>query len=185
MHRTRLTVALILAVTITLTASATAQSERFLANAVAMGSVSGTARVEFTVERWTTDAERQEFLNILAEQGEGALVDALQQAGGVGRVRVNSRLSYPISYAFQYPGPDGSRRIVLATDRPVSAFEATNRLRTMDYSVSLAELSLPADGSGEGTLMVAALITLDEANSTLAIEHFGQAPVQLRNVRVR
>jgi len=185
MHKTRLTVALILAATITLTASATAQSERFLANAVTMGSVSGTARVEFTIERWTTDAERQRFLDILTEQGEGALVDALQEAGGVGRVRVNTRLSYPISYAFQHAGPDGSRRIVFATDRPISAFEAVNRTRTMDYAVSLAELNLPAEGSGEGTLMVAALITLDEANDTLAMEHFGQAPVRLRNVRVR
>lgn len=72
---------------------------------------------------------------------------------------------------------------MIATDRPITALEAIQRSRTLDYSISVAEFRLDADGRGEGARMVAAAGMADKENGTLTLENFGQAPVRLRNVR--
>ena len=74
-------------------------------------------------------------------------------------------------------------QLLIATDRPISALEAIQRSRTLDYSISVAEFQLDADSRGEGALMVAAAIAADSENGTLVLENFGQAPVRLRNIR--
>jgi len=177
---------LVLAVAATASVEASLQSERFLANAMSVSNVSGTFRIEFTIERWSTEEERAEFLKILAEGGQEALGNAMHEAGAdreIGYVRVNARLSYPIAYAHAFPDDEGGRRIVIATDRPISALEAIARTRTLDYSISVAELQLDADGRGEGALMVAAAVAIDPDTRALVLENYGQAPVRLRNVR--
>jgi len=165
---------------------ASLQGERFLANAMAVGGVSGTFRLEFTIERWSTDEERAEFVRILLEEGQEALGNAMHAAGAgreIGYARVNARLSYPIAYAYAFPDGEGGRRVVIATDRPIDALEAMAGVRTRDYSISVAEFQLDADSRGEGALMVAAVVALDAERGALTLENYGQAPVRLRNVR--
>ena len=165
-------------------AAPAAQGERFLANATSMGNVSGTSRIECNVERWTTDEERNRFLQILAEGGQAALVPELQKVE-VGRVRVGTRNSYPISYAYERQGEDGYRQIIIATDRPIGALEAVGRARTMDYAIAIAELRIPGDGNGEGALIVGGAVVADAETHTLSLENYGQTPVRLRNVRAQ
>ena len=175
-----------LAIALALPVGASIQSETFLANAMAMGGVSGTFRIEFTIERWSTDEERAEFVRILLEEGQEALGNAMHAAGGgreIGFVRVNTRLSYPIAYAYAFPDGEGGRRVVIATDRPIDALEAMAGVNTRDYSISVAEFQLGADSRGEGALMVAAVVALDAERGALTLENYGQAPVRLRNVR--
>jgi hypothetical protein len=178
----KITVAALALMLLATTAAPAAQGERFIANAVAMGGVSGTSRIEFHIERWTTDEERMQFLNILAEGGQEALVQAMQQVE-VGRARVGQRNSYPISYAYQMQLDDGTRRVVIATDRPIGALEAVGRARTMEYAVSIAEMRFEGEENGEGALVVAGAVVADAATNTLSLENYGQAPVRLRNVR--
>jgi len=176
----------VLAVIATSSAGTTRQAERFVANAMSLSGVSGTFRIEFVIERWSTAEERAEYLRILVEEGQEALGSAMHAAGSdreIGWVRVNSRLSYPIAYAYAFPDDEGGRRIVIATDRPIAALEAIARTRTLDYSISVAELQLGADSRGEGALMVAASVVADAEHATITLENFGQAPVRLRNVR--
>ncbi len=185
----RKTVLAVLAFAVVATASVAAsqEGETFLANALAMGGgPTGTFRMQFTIERWSTAEERAEFLRILVEEGQEALGNAMHKAGEgreIGYIRVNTRLSYPIAYAYQFPDGEGGRRVVIATDRPIAALEAIRGSRTLDYSISVVELRLDADSRGEGALMVAAAIAADTENGTLTLENFGQAPVRLRNVR--
>jgi len=177
---------LVLAVAATSSVDASLQGETLLANAMATGSVSGTFRIEFKIERWSTDEERAEFVRILLEEGQEALGNAMHAAGSgreIGYVRVNARLSYPIAYAYAFPDDQGGRRVVIATDRPIDALEAMVGTRTRDYSISVAEFQLGADGRGEGALMVAAVVSLDTERGALTLENYGQAPVRLRNVR--
>jgi hypothetical protein len=163
-------------------AGASLQGERFVGNAMAMGGVSGTSRIEFHIERWSTDEERSHFLAVLAESGQEALVPELQNVE-VGRARVGTRNTYPISYAYQMPLDDGGRRVVLVTDRPIGALEAMGRASTMEWAVSVVEMRFPPDGNGEGALVVAGAIHADATTQTLSLENYGQAPVRLRNVR--
>ena len=176
--------ALVLTVALGVTVEASSmQAERFITNAVSMGTVSGSTRLEFVVERWTTEEERQNYLRILAEGGNDALVDALHSAEGIGRVRLQNQRSYPLSYAYQFEAQDGSRRVVLATDRPIGGLEAFSNARTLDYSVSIAELRFDAEENSEGALMVGAKIIVDREHNTITLENFGEAPVRLRNIR--
>ena len=88
--------ALVLVLAATAPVDAALQGERFVANAMSLGTVSGTFRIEFTIERWSTDEERAQFLNILVEGGQEALGNAMHQAGAdreIGFVRVNARLA--------------------------------------------------------------------------------------------
>ena len=178
--------AVMLAVLVGGSATGAPQSERFLANAMALGGVSGTARIEFTIENWSTPEERAHLLQTLVDGGQEALIEELRRLGGereAGRVRVNTRLSYPIAYAFAIPTDDGGRRVVIATDRPIGALEAMGGARTLEYAVSIAELQLGPDNKGEGALMVAASVVADLENKTISLENYGQAPVRLRSVR--
>lgn len=178
---------LVFAVAATSSVDASFQGETFLANAIAMGGgPTGTFRIEFNIERWSTAEEREEFFRILVEEGQEALGTAMHRAGDgreIGYVRVNTRLSYPIAYAYQFSDGEGGRRVVIATDRPIGALEAISGSRTLDYSISVAELQLGPDGRGEGALMVAAAVAVDTEHGSLVLENFGQAPVRLRNVR--
>jgi hypothetical protein len=60
-----------------------------------------------------------------------------------------------LHYAAQDPLPDGGRRIVLATDRPIRFWEAWHQSRTLDYPFTVIELRMDSDGTGEGKLALA------------------------------
>ena len=44
-------------------------------------------------------------------------------------IRTPDSLAYDLRYAHQSPGDEGGRRIVIATDRPVNFWEASNQPR--------------------------------------------------------
>src|SRR3954466_16289496 len=100
--------------------------EEFSAIAVNMapGTTATSTPVEITIERWTSDADRDRLMTILKEKGPDELLKALQKEPKVGKIRTREALGYDLHYARQLPGADGGRRIVLATDRPVGILEA-------------------------------------------------------------
>jgi len=98
-------------------------------------------------------------------------------------VRTSTSLGWDIYYARETSQPDGSRRIVLASDRPVSFWEARNAGRSTDYEFSLAEIRIGADGKGEGKAIPAAKLSLDK-DKTLEIENFQREPVRLNEIRI-
>ena len=77
---------------------------------------------------------------------------------------------------------DGARQIVLATDRPISAWEAFNRPRSADYDFTLADIRFDGDGKGVGKLAVAAKITTNPKTGVIEIENFSSEPVRLTEV---
>ena len=56
---------------------------------------------------------------------------------------------------------------MLATDRPISAWEAMNRPRSMDYDFTLADIRFDGDGKGVGKLSVAAKIRVDDKTGAI------------------
>jgi hypothetical protein len=89
-----------------------------------------------------------------------------------------------LQYARQTSYGDGARRIVIATDRPMSFWEASNQPRSADYEFLLMEIRLDKDGKGEGKLVPLAQISYNEVSRTVEIENYGSEPVRLTKVEV-
>ena len=175
---------------ILLTRPAASQSnqppERFTAFAVSLGDMrqaSGASAVDITIDRWSTDAERQQLIDVLQTKGPGQLLETLRDMRQVGHIRTPDSLGYPLHYAHQSPGEDGGRRIVIATDRPIGFWEASNRPRTVDYPFTVIQMQLGKDGTGEGRMSIATRIIAH--GNVIELENYASQPVMLKEVRAQ
>ena len=167
--------------------SAQTQKESFTGFAINMNSGPNTATVDFTIERWSTDAERERLLSILKEEKNSMranqqLLAVLQSMPKVGYIRTQNTLAWDLRYANQSPLGNGGRRIVLATDRPVGFREAANQSRTMDYPFTIVEMQLDKDGRGVGKILAGTKLLIDK-NNTLVLENYGQQPIRFNEIR--
>ena len=141
-----------------------------------------TGTLDVTIERWSTPAEAARLRDVLAEKGVDALLETLQKMPRAGSIQRTGCLGWDVHFAQQVVAADGSRRIVLATDRPMSFWEAANQPRSADYAFTLAEIRLGPDGKGEGKLVPAAKIDYDKESNTLEIENYNTEPTRLTEV---
>jgi hypothetical protein len=160
--------------------------ERLLATSVNLSNV-GTpspGRLEIVIERWSSERERNELIATLHDKGSDALLSQLQKLPRVGYIRdANGKsIGWDLHFARERKLDDGGRQIVLATDRPISAWEAFNRPRSADYDFTLADIRFDGDGKGVGKLAVAAKITSDPKTGAIEIENFSSEPVRLTEV---
>ena len=159
------------------------QREEFTAVAIANNNVqSGAGTVLIAVDRWSTNAERERLVTAL-RKGPQALVDALHDTPPVGRIRTPDSLGYDLRYAFQTPGEDGGRRIVIATDRPIGFWEAYNQPRTVDYPFTIVQMQIGRDGRGTGTLSEFTKVLAYQDN--IYLENFASSPVMLTEIRAK
>ena len=163
-----------------------AAKERLLATSVNMSNI-GTAnagRIEIVIERWSSDRERDELIATLKEKGSDALLRKLQDMPRVGYIRDanGGSIGWDLHFARERKLEDGGRQIILATDRPISAWEAFNRPRSSDYDFTLADIRFDGDGKGVGKLAVAAKITTNPKTGVIEIENFASEPVRLTEV---
>jgi hypothetical protein len=144
-----------------------------------------TGTLDITIERWSTPEEAARLRDILSEKGADALLEALQKMKPrAGSIQRTGQLGWDIHFAQQVVASNGSRRIIIATDRPMSFFEAANQTRSSDYAFTLAEIRLGADGKGEGKLVPAAKIEYDKESNTLEIENYNIEPTRLTQVEI-
>ena len=161
--------------------------ERLLATSVNMSTVGrqGADRIEIVIERWSSEREGRELIATLKEKGSDELLKALQKLPRVGYIRRanGGEVGWDLHFARERKLEDGGRQIVLATDRPISAWEAMNRPRSMDYDFTLADIRFDGDGKGVGKLAVAAKISTNPETGAIEIEDFGSEPVRLTDVQ--
>ena len=158
---------------------------RCTAFAVSMGgpgAASGTSPLDIVVDRWSTDAEREQLLTAL-KQDQDALLDTLRELRPVGRIRTPTSVGWELRYANAHRGEDGGRRIVIGTDRPMDVAEAINRPRTVDYPFTFIELHLDDSGEGEGKMSIATRVAA--SGRFVQLENYASQPVQLNQVRCK
>ncbi len=169
--------------------AATAQPPELRLNALAVN-LSGIGRVdaqplEIVIDRWSSDEEHDKLLDTLKNKGSESLLDQLEAVKPrAGYIRTRTSLGWDIQYAREETLPDGGRRIVFATDRPISFFELWNRPRSADYEFMVCEIRLGKDGSGEGELTSVAKVSFDKEKNRVEIENYGIEPVRLTRVTV-
>jgi hypothetical protein len=163
------------------------EPERFTAFAISLGGAttqSGTAQLEIAISRWS-DADELDTLLTALERSQQSLLKALRDRKPVGFIRTSTSLAYDLHYAHQVVGPDGRRRIFLATDRPVGYWEMVNQPPSMAYPITVIELTVDADGKGEGTLAVATRLSASSDRARLYVQNYDVRPVMLKEVRRR
>ncbi|HWW94332.1 MAG TPA: hypothetical protein VN375_13270 [Vicinamibacteria bacterium] len=141
--------------------------------------------IDIVIERWSTDEEREQLRTALIEKGSDALLAALQKLKPrAGYTSSSSSLGWDVRYAREQPFGDGGKRVIIATDRPMSFWELRNQPRSVDYEFTLAEIRLTKDGKGVGKLVTAAKITYNKDTRSVEIENYGLEPVRLSEVEV-
>lgn len=157
--------------------------EVYSATAVAIAGVAGGSVVQVTIDidDYTTDEERLQLAQALIEGGSDALRKAMNKMKK-GRVSVVGRTGTKVNYIRAWPTANG-RRIIMATERPMTFFELRRGTRSRDYEFGFIELRLDEKGRGSGVLIAAAKIKFIEDQQKIEIEHYGIQPVRLTNVR--
>jgi hypothetical protein len=157
----------------------------FAVNLSGVGRLGRTETLQIVFERWTTDEERKALVDTLVERGKDALYDAVQRIKPrAGFIRTTTSLGWDIQYAREAELPGGGRRIVFATDRPMSFYELRNSTRSADYDYMVCEIRLRPDGKGEGKLALATKLSYDRDKRQIELEDYGMEPVRLTQVKV-
>ena len=82
------------------------------------------------------------------------------------------------------PLPEGGRRVVLATDRPIGFEEARTQPRRIDYAFTLLEIRFNKEGVGQGKMSVYTKIALSKDKQTMELENYDIEPVRPTEVRI-
>ncbi len=149
-----------------------------------------TATLTFRVERWSTAEEREQLAAILKEEQNtnrmnDQMLRTLQRMPRVGFIRESQTIGWDLRFAQQTPLPDGGRRLLIATDRPIGFWEAANRPRSIDYPFTILEIRLDKDNRGEGKMLADTRLIFNRTTNTLEMEFYDQAPVRLNQIRRR
>jgi hypothetical protein len=159
---------------------------RFTAFAVNMGSGPKAGTIDITLERLTTAEERDNLIAAFVEGGQDKLLSALQKVKPrVGFIRSANSIGYDLQYAWRIVNSDGTSRIIIGTDRPVSFFEASRNTRTMDYPFTIIEMRLDAKGEGEGRMASGTKISKSKDGKTIELENYGISPVALNQIKLQ
>jgi hypothetical protein len=134
------------------------------------------------ITRWTTDQEFQGYVATLRESGSNGLLKALEKTKDVGRLSPTGFVGAGFRIARYRPTPGGGLHIVMVTNRPIALGELYNGTRSTNYKFGIVVLDVDKDGKGTGTLAPACMIKFNK-NNELEIEHYGQKPLRLTNVR--
>ena len=162
-----------------------AQPEKYTAFAVDTSITApraNTSPVDITINRLSTDTERDQLLSVFRQKGQDGLLEALRKLPVVGYINTPGSLKYDLHFARQRAEVDGGKMVFLMTDRFIGAWEAVNRPRTIDYPFMLIQLQLDKDGNGVGKASIYTKIT-QAKDGTIELENFSSQPVMLNQIK--
>ena len=154
--------------------------ETFTARAFQMQRGS-TGVVEIVVTRWSSDAEREMLLGILAEAGQPAMLDALQKLPQVGYYKMPNTMGVALFYARSNELPDGTRQVVLGTDRSIGM--QTRAPQASKYDATIIEMRFKkGSDKGEGKIVLAGKASIGK-DGKVQISNYQGEPVRLMDVK--
>jgi hypothetical protein len=116
-----------------------------------------------------------------------ALTAAIGRAPTIGYIWTSDITGYSIKYAYHASLPDGSERIILATDRRLGAYTTAWKpaaaTPVTDYEFTLFEIRLDSKGLGEGKTSLTTKVILDSEAGTLALDGYAATSAILQNVK--
>lgn len=104
-----------------------------------------TFSMNLIIEEFSTAEDQKALIEAFNHKQNEGLVNALSKMKSKGRISITGTLGYDVNYIRKFDLPDGSAKIRLVTDRPIRFGEAWSDSRSMDYSLSGAEIILSSD----------------------------------------
>jgi hypothetical protein len=142
-----------------------------------------TGIVEMVVNRWSTDGEKEVLKAVLKAAGSQAMVNEMEKMPQVGYIKVPNSMGDALLYARSTDMPDGSRQVVLATNRPISVAGSLAPGTEQKYDLSVIEMRFKkGEKKGEGKMVLAAQASIDPKTGNVQLQNYmGQPPV-LRDI---
>jgi len=140
--------------------------------------------INLIIEEFSTADDQKTLLSAFNDKQNEGLVNALSKMKSKGRLAITGTLGYDVNYIREFKQPDGSSKIRLVTDRPITFGEAWTDSRSSDYNLSGAEIVVNLDDKkNSGLLAPACKFKIDKENQ-LQLELL-QNEWKLVNVRRR
>ncbi len=155
--------------------------EKFSGILMSTGAVGGLVQFRLQIEEYTTNAERQGYMDILRNQGWEELRDTLIDVRK-GRFIPASQRGHDIAFARSVPHATG-RIIRIVTARPLNVFDVRGSVRNREYPFGIVELRLDEEGNGSGSVFAAAHLEFNDEGQ-LAIESYGNPPFSITSISV-
>lgn len=141
-----------------------------------------TFNVTLYIEEYSTPEERQALVDAFTKAGSQGLFNALNKMKSKGHIAITGTLGYDVSFARRLPNADGTAKIRVLTNRPITFGEAWTDSRSMDYNLSALELDLSNEkNKSTGILLPACQFKINKKNNELEIENY-QNPWKLVDV---
>lgn len=154
--------------------------EIFTARAVQM-QTGKAGIVEIAITRWSTDAEREMLLGVLQEAGQPAMIAELQKLPQVGYIKMPNTMGVALFYARSNELPDGTRQVVIGTDRTIGM--ATRAPQLSKYDATLIELRFKkGSAKGEGKIVLAGKASVGK-DGKVQISNYQGEPVRLMDIQ--
>lgn len=144
-----------------------------------------TDRLTLTLNRWSTDAERERMLEIAEQRGTANLLEAFRETGAIGYLRWPGGLEYSVRYAHRVERSDGGADVALVVERPLWVWwDAAAKAGAADSEsrFTVVQLRLNANGQGEGRIAAGTHIASDKRLGVL-VPDYESRPVMLKDVR--
>ena len=144
-----------------------------------VGAAAGRAsRIEIELYRWTTPAERQKILDVIAAGDAKKTRNALDDMEHIGRIRMPGQKGYELVYAWQVE-EGGKKSIVFAMNRPFASLPGATMGNSVDFLVGVGVLD-PAAQSG---VIAPAIELAIKPDGKIDITESAADPVKLTNVK--
>ncbi len=142
-----------------------------------------TGRVEIVINRWSTDGEREVLKAVLKAAGSEAMVNEMKNLAQVGYVRTPETMGDALMFARSTTLPDGSRQVVVATNRPISVAGSLAPGTAQKYDLSVIEMRWKkGDKTGEGKMTIAAQASIDPKTGNVQIQNYAGMPSVLKDI---
>lgn len=142
-----------------------------------------TRPFELRLDRWSTETDRNAVVGAFkAADNPAEFADALKDMPAIGGFRTISGQANPIRYAEEVVATDGTRKLIVLSDRQVDYWQGANASDVVQNSYTVMEIRFK-DGKGEGIVSHGPTeVVIDDHTQTLTIEDFSEKPAQLIGV---
>ena len=140
--------------------------------------------VEIVVNQWSPAVEKKVLENVLAKSGSPAMVDEMERMPQVGYIRTPETMGDALFYGTDTTLPDGTRQVVFATNRPMTAMASIGGGAKNNYDLSVIEIRFKkGDDKGEGKIVIGGKASIDPKTNKLSITNYGGEPPRLADVK--